>query len=71
LTLKKIQRGWDEFFVTSVITASKENLYQPPMAVYSSFYFILTTFICANKKGWNLYESSLFTYYHFKVFIAL
>jgi hypothetical protein len=60
LTLKKIQRGWDKFFVASVITASKEDLYQPPMAVHSSFYFILTTFIRAQKKGWNPCESSLF-----------
>ena len=26
LTLKQIQRDWDEFFVASVITVSKENL---------------------------------------------
>jgi len=39
LTLKKIQRDWDEFFVASVITASEENLYQSHVAVNSSILF--------------------------------
>ena len=42
ITLKSIQCDWDEFFVASVITASKENLYQSHTAITSRFYFELT-----------------------------
>ena len=37
-----IQCDWDEFFVASVITASKENLYQSQKAITYRFYFELT-----------------------------
>ena len=33
ITLKSIQCDWDEFFVASVITASKEVLYQSHIAI--------------------------------------
>ena len=42
ITLKLIQCDWDEFFVASVITASKENLYQSHIAITYRFYFALT-----------------------------
>ena len=42
ITLKLIQCDWDEFFVASVITASKENLYQSQKAITYRFYFELT-----------------------------
>ena len=32
-TLKSMQRDWDEFFVASVIAASKENLSQSQIAI--------------------------------------
>ncbi len=44
ITLKLIQCDWDEFFVASVITASKENLYQSHTAITSRFYFELTIY---------------------------
>ena len=42
ITLKSIQCDWDEFFVASVITVSKENLYQSHIAITYRFYFELT-----------------------------
>ena len=36
---KQIQCDWDEFFVASVIAASKENLYQSPITINASFLF--------------------------------
>ena len=45
ITLKSIQCDWDEFFVASVITASKENLYQSQIAITYRFYFELTILI--------------------------
>ena len=45
ITLKSIQCDWDEFFVASVITASKENLYQSQKAITYRFYFELTIHI--------------------------
>ena len=44
IALKSIQCDWDEFFVASVITASKENLYQSHIAITYRFYFALTIF---------------------------
>ena len=59
ITLKSIQCDWDEFFVASVITASKENLYQSHIAITYRFYFELTinavnsevTAAISNSKG--------------------
>ena len=42
ITLKSIQCDWNEFFVASVITASKEDLYQSYIAITYRFYFELT-----------------------------
>ena len=59
INLKSIQCDWDEFFVASVITASKENLYQSHIAITYRFYFELTinagnsevTAAISNSKG--------------------
>ena len=51
ITLKSIQCDWDEFFVASVITASKENLYQSHIAITSRFYFELTILIAYKLKN--------------------
>ena len=50
ITLKSIQCDWDEFFVASVITASKENLYQSHIAITYRFYFELTILIAYKPK---------------------
>lgn len=42
ITLKSIQCDWNEFCVASVITASKEDLYQSYIAITYRFYFELT-----------------------------
>ena len=60
ITLKSIQCDWDEFFVASVITASKENLYQSHIAITYRFYFELTINAATLESAVRILHIALF-----------